>query len=110
MQIHVTSRHFKAHESLVEHAEKAVAQLTHYYDGIIKAEVILSFEKNRHSLKSAEVKASVYNSVLTSLVKSDDFKKSIDAAAAKVLAQLIKYKEKLHAKNRKAVRRVRMKA
>lgn len=110
MQIHVTSRHFKAHDTIVEHAEEAVGQLTHYYDGIIKAEVILSFEKARNSVKSAEVRATVYNSVLTSVVTSDDFKKSIDSAVAKVLVQLKKYKEKLHSKDRMAVRRVRLKA
>ncbi len=110
MQIHVTSRHFKAQESLVEHAEEAVEQLTHYYDGIIKAEVILSFEKARNRVKSAEVRATVYNAVLTSIVTSDDFKKSIDSAIAKVLVQLKKYKDKLHSKDRIAVRRVRLKA
>ena len=109
MNIHVTSRHFKAHQSLNEYAERAVTEFLHYYDGIIKADVILKYERARNSLKIAEVKVAVFNSVLAGIGKTDDFFKSIDAAAAKVLVQLKRYKEKLHAKDRKQVRRVREK-
>ena len=110
MQIHVTSRHFKAHPSLVEYAEQAVRQLSRYYDGIIKGEIILNYEKPRNSVKIAELNVSVHNAVLTSMARSSDFFKSIDAAAKKVLVQLKKYKDKLHAKDRVAVRRVRQKS
>ena len=110
MQIHVTSRHFRAHPSLVEYAEEAVKRLTHYYDCIIKGEIILNYEKPRNSVKIAEVNVSVYNASLTSMAKSGDFFKSIDVAVEKVLVQLKKYKGKLHAKDRVAVRRVRQKS
>ena len=105
----VTSRHFKAHESLNHYAEMSVAKLDRYYDGIIKCEVKLSYEKARNSLKVAEVIATVYKSKLTGMGKTDEFSKSIDVAVEKVLAQLKKYKEKLHAKNRKQVRQAREK-
>ena len=105
----VTSRHFKAHETLVEYAEHAVEKLDRYYDGIIKCEVKLSFEKTKKSVKIAEVILSVYRSKMTALHKSDEFNKSIDKAVAKVLVQLKKYKEKLHAKDRVRVRSVRSK-
>lgn len=106
----VTSRRFKAHKSLTDYAEDAVKKLSHFYDGIIKCEVILSFERPRNSLKIAEIVVSVYRSRLAALEKSDAFEKSIDGAIIKVLAQLKKYKDKLHAKDRKQVRQVREKA
>ncbi|MBI4429537.1 MAG: ribosome-associated translation inhibitor RaiA [Ignavibacteriales bacterium] len=109
MRIHTTSRHFKAHPTLVEYAEEAVGRLAHYYDGIIKGVIILNYEKPRNSLKIAEVNLSVHNATLTSVAKTDDFSKSIDVAVEKVLVQLKKYKAKLHSKDRIAVRRVRQK-
>lgn len=110
MRISVTSRHFKAHESLVKYAEREAAKLQKYYDGIIKCEIVLTFEKPRNSDKIAEVFVSVYGTKLTAIARSDDFFKSIDTALDKILVQLKKYKEKLHAKDRKTVRRVRAKA
>ncbi|MCX6144313.1 MAG: ribosome-associated translation inhibitor RaiA [Ignavibacteriales bacterium] len=110
MNTTVTSRHFKAHDTLVEYAESAVEKFERYYDGILKCEVKLSFEKARNSVKVAEIILSVYKTKITSVQTSDDFNKSIDGAVEKVLAQLKKYKEKLHAKDRTQVRRVRAKS
>jgi putative sigma-54 modulation protein len=110
MKIHVTCRHFKGHDTLSEYAERTVGELERFYDGIIKADVILSYEKARNSIKIAEVSLSVFNATLTGVGKSEDFFKSMDAATSKVLIQLKKYKEKLHSKDRKQVRRIREKA
>ncbi len=109
MNIKVTSRHFKAHETVNAYAEQAVEGLTRFYDGIVKAEVILSFEKVRKSMKKAEISVKVYNAVLTGMAEADEFEKSIDAAAAKVQVQLKKYKERMHAHDRTKVRKVRAK-
>lgn len=109
MKIIVTSRHFKAHESLVEYAEAAVTRLSRYYDGIVKCEVVLDFEKVRKSTKIAEVVVSVHRARLTAEERTDDFFKSVDGAVAKVLVQLKKYKDRLHAKDRREVRRIREK-
>jgi ribosomal subunit interface protein len=109
MKTIVTSRHFKAHDSLVEYAQQAVAKLGRYYDGIIKCEVILSYEKPRRSVKIAEIIASVYRSRLAAVAQSGDFHVSIDEAVQKVLVQLKKYKAKLRAKDRVRVRQVRAK-
>jgi len=110
MTITVTSRHFKAHQSLVNHAEEAVLALEHYYDGIIRGEVILSFEKKRKSTKIAEVILSVYRHKITAEGRTEEFFQSIDAAAQKALIQLKKFKERLHERDRRTVRRVREKA
>ncbi len=109
MKTIVTSRHFKAHNSLVEYAQRAVDKLDRYYDGIIKCEVILSYEKPRRSVKIAEIITSVYRSQLTAVSQSNDFHISIDEAVEKVLVQLKKYKAKLREKDRVRVRQVRAK-
>lgn len=106
MITHVTSRHFKAHESLVDFSEKAVEQLSHYFDGIIRANVTLAFEKTHKSTKVAEIRISVYNATLVGIAKTDDFFKSVEEAVEKVLVQLKKYKSKLREKDRIQVRKV----
>jgi len=109
MNIKITSRHFKSHESLSEYAETSIEELTRFYDGIIKAEVIFSYEKPHESVKIAEISLTVYGQVLTGVGKSEAFEKSIDLAITKIKTRLKKYKEKLHAKDRKGVRRIREK-
>ena len=109
MNIKITSRHFKPHTTLTEYAEAAIEELTHFYDGIIKAEVIFSYEKPRDSIKIAEISLTVYGTVLTGVGSSDDYEKSIDIAIAKIKTRLKKYKEKLHEKDRKEVRKIREK-
>ncbi len=107
MQIKVTARHFKAHDSLIAYTEEILEKLNHFYDGIIKADVILSFEKKPKDGKIAEITISVYGTVLTAIGKSDEYTKSIDIAVEKALVQLKKYKGKLHTKDRKEVRKAR---
>jgi putative sigma-54 modulation protein len=107
MVTHITSRHFKAHDTLNEYAENAIEQLSHYFDGIIRADMTFSYEKSRKSTKIAELRVSVYGTVLVGLGKTDDFFKSVDEAVDKVLAQLKKYKSKLKEKDRTRVRSVR---
>ena len=107
MIMHITSRHFKAHETLNEYTEHAVQQLSHYFDGIIRADVTLSYEKTHKSTKVAEVRVSVHNAVLVGRGKTEDFFKSIDGAVDKVLAQLKKYKSRIRKKDKTQVRTVR---
>ena len=109
MNIKITARHFKPHSSLTEYAENAIEDLGRFYDGIIKAEVIFSYEKSRDSVKNAEISLTVYGTVLTGIGSSTMYEKSIDIAIAKITTRLKKYKEKLHAKNRKVVRKIREK-
>ena len=109
MNIKITARHFRSHETLTEYARKSILELEHYYDGIIKADAILSFEKPRDSVKTAEISLTVYGTVLTGIGHSASFEKSIDLAIEKLKTRLKKYKEKLHAKDRKGVRKVREK-
>jgi putative sigma-54 modulation protein len=105
MEITITARHFKAHSTLREYAVDSLKKLEKYYDNIVTAEVILSYEKTANSLKSAEVLVSVHGALLKSIDKSDDFPKSIDAAVAKVERQLEKYKSKIREKKKTTIRK-----
>lgn len=96
MNFILTARHFKAHDSLKTSAEEQAAKITKYYDGVIKTEIILSYEKAQNSLKIAEVisKATPLH-VFTAKEQSDDFIVSIEAAVNKVITQIKKYKDKM---------------
>ena len=107
MEVHFTARRFKPHKDIKAHAVEAIRKLDKYYDGIVRSDVILSFERTLKSVKSAEVNLHVDGTVLTAKDKSDDFYKSIDLAIGKLERQLAKYKMKLRMKNKKALRRVK---
>ncbi|MBM4174629.1 MAG: ribosome-associated translation inhibitor RaiA [Ignavibacteria bacterium] len=100
MNVQVTARRFKAHDSLREYAQNEVSKLERYFDNIIGADVILSFEKPRDSVKTAEISLSVYSKKIIAKESSDDFIKSIDLAVAKLERQLNRYKSKKRDKKR----------
>lgn len=107
MQVNVTARRFKAHKSLRDHAAHGVSRLAKFYDGIVRGNVVLSYEKSTNSLKVAEITLHVHGNVLTAREKSEDFIKSIDKAIGKIERQLSKYKTKIRLKNKKALRKVK---
>ncbi|MGD0337671.1 MAG: ribosome-associated translation inhibitor RaiA [Bacteroidota bacterium] len=98
MRTKFTARHFRAHTSLKEYALDALTRLEKFYDGIFSAEIILSYEKPRDSVKVAEVNISVHDKTLNAVEHSNDFVKSIDQAIDKLERQLVKYKTKLHSR------------
>ena len=96
MTLIFTARHFKAHDSLKEFAETELSKLFKYYDGIIKSEVILNYDKPANSLKTAEIIVHANNHhTFTAKETSDDFKVSIEIAVDKLATQIRKYKDKL---------------
>jgi putative sigma-54 modulation protein len=98
MDIQFTARHFKAHDTLKGHAMNEVQRLGKYYDGIVNAYIILSFEKSRDSVKIAEISLVVHGAKLIAIEKSEDFTKSINFAIEKLERQLKKYKERMRKK------------
>jgi len=109
MDIHITARHFRAHETLRTYAAESLKKLERYYDGIISATMVLSYEKSVHSVKVVELHVTVHGTVLKALVKSSDFVKSIDGAIEKTERQLQKYKSKLREKKKAVIRKTRAK-
>ncbi|HEY3251509.1 MAG TPA: ribosome-associated translation inhibitor RaiA [Ignavibacteria bacterium] len=96
MTLIFTARHFKAHDTLKEFAEEELQKLSKFYDGIIKSEVILSYDKPTNSIKTAEVIVHANNHhTFTAKDSSDDFKVSIEGAVDKITTQIRKYKDRV---------------
>ena len=91
-----TARHFKAHDSLREFAEEESKKFSKIYGGIIKTEVILSYDQRENSIKHAEVIVHAKNNhTFTAKESSEDFMKSILGSMEKVGIQIRKFKDKL---------------
>jgi len=107
MNVKFTARRFRAHPDIKEHAVETVKKLDRYCDGIVTAEIILSYERVTKSVKMAEINIHVHGAVLTARGKSEDFIKSIDAAGEKQEMQLAKYKTKRRSKDKGKVREMK---
>jgi putative sigma-54 modulation protein len=94
MNISITARKFKAHPTLKEYINLEVSSLTRFNESILSAEVILSFQNNKDSIKTAEIIMHVPGQILTAIEHSDDFKKSVGASIEKITRQLQKLKTK----------------
>lgn len=94
IKINITSRHFKAHDTLQEYIKDEIEILSKYHEEILHADIILSFEKALHSVKNCEIILKLKNKILTSKESTDDFVKSIDKAIDKIETQILKYKDK----------------
>ena len=110
MNVKFTARKFRAHPDIREHAVDTVRKLDRFYDGIVNADIILSYERASRSVKMAEINLHVHGAVLSARERSEDFIKSIDATAEKLAMQLAKYKSRLHAKDKGKVRELKEKA
>lgn len=95
MNITFTARHFKARQELQQFAEDSITGLTHLYDGIVGADIVLEEQVKGADGKIAEVSLLVYKDKLFAKEKTDDFTKSITACVDKLERQLTKYKDKL---------------
>lgn len=104
MNIKFTARHFRPRAAVRQHAMDEVQGLGKFYDGIVSAEVILSYERAVNSIKTAEINLAVYGGILSAKERSDDYVKSIDLACAKLSQRLKKYKSKLREKDKTKVR------
>ncbi|MBN2104485.1 ribosome-associated translation inhibitor RaiA [bacterium] len=93
MRITITARRFKLQENIKNFTQRKVMRLEKFYNGIIDAEVILSWEK---FYRMAEIKLRVYGATLTSQEREEDMRKAIKNAIIKIERQLVKYKDKLH--------------
>lgn len=94
IKTNITSRHFKAHETLTDYLVQEVNSLERYQTPIIHADAILSFEKATNSVKTCELLVKLNDRTLTAKESTDDFVKSIDKAVDKIETQLLKHKDK----------------
>jgi len=94
MNISITSRKFKARETLKEFIKDEVSALQRFNDRISSAEVILSYQGVKDSIKMVEIILRIPGQTLTATEMSDDYKKSTTAAIEKIERQLEKIKQK----------------
>ena len=92
MNISITARKFKAHDTLKDFIRSEVSSLDKYNDDILNIDVILSYINNRENIKTAEIVLQVPGQTMRATEDSDDFKKSVSAAVEKLTRQLKKLK------------------
>lgn len=110
IKINITSRHFKAHETLQDYIQNNIENLSKYNEEILHADVILSFEKAVNSIKHCEIIVKLKDKILTTKESADEFNKAVDKAINKIEVQLKKYKDKnkkdKHAINKKIAKTI----
>jgi putative sigma-54 modulation protein len=94
MNIQITSRKFRAKDSLKEFIEAEIGSLEKISDDILNVDVILSFQNQKDSIKEAEIIVKVPHRTLKATKTSDDFKKSIGLAVDKLERQIKRIKTK----------------
>jgi putative sigma-54 modulation protein len=104
MDVHITARRFKAHKEIRDYALESIQRLDKFYDGIIRCDVILSFERTTNSIKTAEVNIHIQRNTLSAKEKSEDFILSLDRAIEKLIKQLDKVKTKTRVRKQKLPR------
>ena len=100
MNIQITSRKFKAKESLKTEIKEQLNSLQKFNDDIIDANVILSYTHLKDSIKTVEINLSVPGSTLSAEETSDEFEKALPKTVNKLEKQLRKLKSKRLAKTR----------
>lgn len=100
MNIQITARKFKAHDTLKEFIKDEVTSLTRFNDEIIDADVILSYQNNQNSVKKAEILLNIPGQTLTAADQTEDFKASVTSATEKLRRQLETIKSKRASKAR----------
>ena len=100
MNINITSRKFKAKDSLKEFISKEVKSLEKFSDNILDVDVVLSYLHSKDSIKIAEIGVSVPGKTLLVKEESDDFAKSVTESVDKLKRQLKKVKSKQRTKSK----------
>lgn len=94
MNINITARHFKAHQTLIDEINTKLEGIKAYDVKILHTDVILSFERATNSVKTAEIIMKINDGMIIGKESSDDYAKSLDLAIEKIEAQLYKYADK----------------
>ena len=88
MNIQITSRKFRAKDSLKDYIKEEIKRLERYNDKIIDVSVVLSFTHLMDSIKTLKVPGKV----ISVSNESEEFEKSVSGAIDKVIRQLKKIK------------------
>ena len=100
MNVQITSRKFKAKDSLKNEINDQLQTLKKFNDDILDANVILSYIHQKDSIKTVEINLSVPGKVLTAEETSDEYSKALTKTISKLERQLKTLKSKKIAKTR----------
>ena len=99
MNITIQSVRFNATEKLEQFVNQKVSKLDLFFEGILKAEVILRLDKSETSdNKVAELNVDIPGNSLFAKKQSKSFEESVDLACDAIRKQLEKHKDKVKAK------------
>jgi len=100
MNVQITSRKFKAKDSLKNEINDQLQTLKKFNDDILDANVILSYIHQKDSIKTVEINLSVPGKVLSAEETSDEYSKALTKTISKLERQLKTLKSKKIAKTR----------
>jgi len=99
MDIKIKAIHFDATEKLESFIEKKVSKLTQFYDGILKADIVLKIVKPEAvKNKDVSIRLKIKNGDCFAEKVCDTFEEGIDLAVEALEKQLVKFKEKSRVK------------
>ena len=94
MNIQITARKFKAHDTLKEYIKDELSSLEKFNDDIISADVILSYQNNSNSIKKVEVVLNIPGQTLNAADQTEDYKTAVNSVTEKLRRQLETIKSK----------------
>ncbi len=94
MNIRIASVHFDADAKLKEFINGKLSKLSHFYDQIIGAEVILKLDSKEAENKVAEIKIEIPGNDLFAKKQSRSFEEATDQCIEALKTQILKHKEK----------------
>lgn len=102
MNTQITVRHIDVTDHVREYAEKRVAKLERFYDGIVSTHIILSESNSPAQEKNVEINVDVYQKRLTAENAASTFEQAINNCVDQLRRQLEKYKSQLRSTKRDA--------
>jgi ribosomal subunit interface protein len=94
MNIQITSRKFKAKESLKTEIKEQLKSLEKFNDEILDVNVILSYLHLKDSVKTVEINLAVPGKIFSAEETNDDFGKALTKTVSKLEKQLRTLKSK----------------
>jgi putative sigma-54 modulation protein len=94
MNIQITARKFKAHDTLKDYIKDEISSLEKFNDDIISADVILSYQNNSNSIKKVEVVLNIPGQTLNAADQTEDYKTAVNSVTEKLRRQLETIKSK----------------
>jgi len=98
MDINIKTTHFDADKKLIDFVNSKVNKLDKYFDGIIRSEVVLNYNKSKKKYtenKEAKIKIEIPGNDLFAEKEATTFEEAVDLTLDALEKQVKKYKSKI---------------